>query len=128
MKRATARQVSWHDKPVVVPGVAVGRYDTEEAFQIYCATWLRKNWPEVRFHHSANERVGGRSGLKAKLMGQSKGFPDIVLFEIKLAIELKLPKGKLSKEQESWLGYLNGIGWKAVCCRSFEQFTRAINA
>lgn len=114
------RKVSWCDFPVSVPGISVKYWNTETAFQIYCATWLRKNG--YRFHHSANERLGARSGLLCKLKGQSKGMPDIIIFgRVMVAIELKV-NGKVSPEQADWLRYLESIGWCTTVCRTFGEF------
>lgn len=75
-----------------------------------------------RWHHSANERDGARAGFTAKMMGQSKGFPDLVHCGLRVAIELKV-KGRLpSKEQIEWLGYFQSIGWSVWVVRTFEEF------
>lgn len=112
--------VVWCDELVEVPGVSAKYWDSETAFQIYVATWLRKRG--VRFHHSANERDGGKAGLMAKLKGQSKGFPDIVIFGSRMAaIELKVEGGRVGKEQEEWLAHLSAIGWQVGVCWTFEE-------
>jgi hypothetical protein len=56
------------------------------------------------------------------MMGQSKGFPDFVHLGLRMAIELKVPGGKLSREQVSWQEYLRSIGWHSEVVRSFEEF------
>lgn len=114
------RKVSWCSYPVSVPGISAKHWNTETAFQIYCATWLRKNG--YRFHHSANERAGARSGLMCRLKGQSKGMPDLLIFgRVMAAIELKV-NGKVSPEQQEWLRYLESIGWATDVCRTFDEF------
>lgn len=120
--------VSWCNESINIPGVNPGNYETETALQVYCAHWLRKQYQlthNPRFHHwhhSANERSNAREGMTAKLSGQSKGFPDLVNMGLKIAIELKLPKGRPSIEQLEWIAYLQSIGWTAEIARSFEEF------
>jgi len=127
--------VSWHTEAVFVVGMPYNKYESETAFQIYCSTWLRKqaelhqddrSW--TRWHHSANERIGARAGLMAKLMGQDKGFPDFVHLELQSAIELKLPafnsrpQGRLTVEQSLWQQYCVLIGWQHAVCYSVDSF------
>lgn len=126
---ARARSVSWSDTLVNIPGVAFRDYDTETAFQIYCLDWIRKQFELYPgngafdfWHHSANERDGARAGFIAKMMGQSKGFPDLVHFGLRLALELKLPGRKASLEQLRWLEHFRSLGWHAELVTSFERF------
>lgn len=122
---AMKRKVSWHNEPVSVPGVAPKYWDSETAFQIYVATWLRKQG--VRFHHSANERLGARSGLMARLKGQSKGMPDLLVFSTPMvAIELKV-EARVSPEQTAWLKDLASLGWLTGVCRCFDEVTALID-
>lgn len=66
-------------------------------------------------------------GLRAKLMGQARGFPDFLIFGAVMgAYELKLPKGVVSSSQETWLRYLESIGWRVGVIRSFGEFVRAV--
>lgn len=121
-----AKSVIWGLGKVEIPGVRASDYNRETAFQIYCATWLRKQFEltgNERFrwwHHSANERMG--SGFQAKMMGQNKGFPDFVQFDLRIAIELKIPGGKASKEQLKWLEYFRTLGWSSEIVFQFERF------
>jgi len=124
--------VSWCLEKVNVPGVGFNDYDTETAFQTYCADWLRKRYSITgndgfRFwHHSANEREGARAGFRAKMMGQSRGFPDFVHLGLRLGLELKIPGGRVSKDQLQWLEYLRGIGWESRLVWSFEEFREVV--
>jgi hypothetical protein len=124
--------VDWCAHLVNVPGIHFKRYNTETAFQIYCADWLRKQYQLTQhrkfkdWHHSANERACAHSGLIAKLMGQAKGIPDFIQFEYKIAVELKMPGRALSPEQRRWLKYLNEIGWTAKKIDSFERFKKLV--
>lgn len=119
------RLVSWHDEPVEVAGIGWRYWDSETAFQIYVATWLRKQG--IRFHHSANERNDGRGGLMAKLKGQAKGMPDLLVFGAPMvAIELKV-EAKVSPEQEAWLIDLASLGWLTGVCRCFNEVAALID-
>lgn len=119
--------VPWHSSPVNIPGVPVRLYAHEQAFQVYCATWLRKQWELTKdpryanWHHSANERQGARAGFNAKMMGQAKGFPDFINCQFKCVLELKV-NAKVSPDQESWLLHFKQIGWTSEVIRTFGQF------
>lgn len=120
--------VAWHDTAVEIPGIPEGLYNTETGLAVFCADWLRKQFELTknpgfdRWHHSANERAGARAGFLAKMMGQAKGFPDLVHFGLELAVELKMPGRVPSIEQKEWLKYFESIGWTAkIICR-FEEF------
>lgn len=120
------RKNTWSCNAVKVSGTSAARNHSETAFQIHAVTWLRKNYPHLVIHHSANEREGGKSGLTAKLMGQTKGFPDLLIFDpiafVKIAIEFKLPNQKLRPEQTSWLKILALCGFECYSVWSFEGF------
>lgn len=126
------KKPKWSLNPVEIPGVALKDYETETAFQIYCADWLRKQYELTRdprfafWHHSANERSNGREGFTAKLMGQSKGFPDFVHCGLSCALELKIEGGKLSAHQVAWLEHFKDIGWKVEVVYNFEQFKAVV--
>ena len=128
----TIKRVPWHSEPVMVPGLESKLWHLETAFQIYCATWLRKSYSLTgdnkfnRWHHSANERQGARAGLIAKLMGQAKGMPDFIHYGSRTVIELKVGGNQLSPEQEGWLDYFREIGWETFVVRSFEEFVEAV--
>ena len=120
--------VPWHDKPVVVVGISRKFYRLEQGFTIYCATWLRKTYPNLLFHHSANERQGGKTGLLCRLMGQCKGWPDLTIIGQAscLGIELKIRGNKVSQEQRQVLERLRGYGWSVAVCYTFEEFKTTV--
>lgn len=118
---------------------------TEAEEQQAFVNWCRLNHYKV--HHSANE-VGGSSqamkirAIKAKKMGTSKGFPDLLVFVPiygidddvdayqPIAIEMKRTKGSTtSSEQKVWGDILekSGIPFK-VCkgCESAIEFVQQI--
>lgn len=128
--------VIWCREPVNVPAVMLKEYNTETAFHIYCADWLRKcaerygvrdrNRGYSNWHHSANERFGVLAGFRAKMMGQRKGFLDFIQLELRIGIELKLPGYKASPAQRREIEYLKSIGWAAEVVTSFEMFRATV--
>lgn len=109
----------------------------EEDEQIAFVSWCRYN--NVICHHCANE-IGGSSralkirAIKAKKMGTSKGFPDLLVFvPIKgvnhkvdawqmLTIEMKRKKhSSTSKEQKEWLKVLEMAGIPSRICKGAEE-------
>ena len=127
MRKSTSKAL-WIQGPIIVPGIPRSEYHLETAFQVYCATYLRKQFVLTGnkgynlWHHSANEREGARAGFMAKMMGQSKGFPDFVSIRLRAAIELKIP-GKLPRpEQILWKREFEDLGWFHEFVYSFEHF------
>lgn len=122
------KSVSWCLDRVNIPGVAWNHYENETAFQIYCADWIRKQFSITGsngfmfWHHSANEREGGKAGFRAKMMGQSRGYPDFVHHGLKLALELKVKGREGSKEQIAWLEHFRRLGYTAEVVYWFERF------
>lgn len=109
----------------------------EEDEQIAFVSWCRLN--NIICHHCANE-VGGSTralklrAIKAKKMGTSKGFPDLLVFvPIKgvnhridawqmLAIEMKRKKhSSTSNEQKGWLRILELSGIPSRVCKGAEE-------
>lgn len=126
-------EVVWHSKPVFISGLSPSRYNSELGFQIFTKQWLDSEPREFRYHHSANEyrgkgHYGAAAGRSASIAGQSRGFPDWLILGANrsLAIELKLPKGAVSPDQQDWLDHFAKIGWVAEVVRSFERFREIV--
>lgn len=132
-------EVVWCSIPVFVPHLGDAATKSEEGFQYHTHNWLcglklqdgRLASDLFLWHHSANEGAGKGLqaqiyGAKAKRSGQSKGFPDWVCPSLKLAIELKMPKGNVSEEQFKWLAHFKRIGWHSEIVRSFERFQELV--
>lgn len=79
--------------------------------------------------HIGNEsQLGGRAGIirgaKLKAIGQSKGFPDYLVFplsqsdgRIPIAIEMKRRKGEtVSAPQQWWIETLTEAGFRCAVC------------
>jgi len=112
-----------------IPGLPKNKWCSEDGFQIWCATYIRKHYPDVYFHHSANERKGAKIGLLCKLKGQSKGFPDFLILGPSRpfkAIELKTLNNRASKEQFAWLAYFKKIGFHSEIVRTAERFIEVL--
>ena len=103
----------------------------EDDIQKWIFAWAEANsgrYPELKtLYHIPNE--GMRTFAQTnwlKSLGMKKGVPDICLPVRRrnygaLYIELKTPKGRLSKEQKEWIDLLNRTGNLAVVCRCFEE-------
>ena len=64
-----------------------------------------------------------------------KGIPDVLIFEPSyynkyngLMIELKIKGNYPTESQKEWIAKLNARNYKAIVCRSLEQFIEIINA
>jgi len=124
-----ARKTIWSSgQKVIVPGIQTRFWDKEDAFQIYCANYLRKHHPAVKFHHSANERLGGKAGFLCRLKGQSKGFPDLLILGPLWALELKVGKNKPSPEQIDWLEHFAGLGFKTAVVYTLSEFCGVVGS
>ncbi len=113
------------------------RIPLEQEEQMVFVEWC--HYMGIKCHHCANE-IGGSTpalklrAIKAKRMGTSKGFPDLlVCVPIKgvtgevdsyqlLAIEMKRKKGSVtSKEQKEWLGILEMAGIPSKVCKGADE-------
>ena len=97
-------------------------------------------WAEVckhkeilkHLHHSPNGGARSESeGARFKREGVKAGYPDLVLNVSKqgyngLFIEMKTPKGRLSKEQKEWRDFLIKEGNSWHLCRSFDEARKVI--
>lgn len=68
------------------------------------------------------EKDGGYA-IKATIESQ-RGFPDrlIILKDMVIFAEFKLPKGILSAHQRKWIKDLRELGQHAIVCYSFQYF------
>jgi hypothetical protein len=61
-------------------------------------------------------------------MGQAKGFPDLIIYQLipgitrPAAIEFKIKNNKLTPEQENWLNYFSSIGYITGVVRTFSEY------
>lgn len=101
--------------------------------QVALVNWLKLQYPNILFTASAGGmRTSIGTATKMKRMGYAKGTPDLWILERNdeyngLIIELKKKKGgQLSKEQKEWLRRLNERGFKAVCCKGYDDAEKTI--
>lgn len=95
-------------------------------------------------HFPAGEHRHARTGAKLKRMGLKRGVPDYLVFRqfvdawsdgrdwvgwehyVGLAIELKSPKGRQTKDQKRWQAGLEDTGWRYEICRTIEDVVRVV--
>lgn len=123
----------------------------ESRLQISFVKWFRLQYPQKLIHHTHNEGFGFKGGYtkggksfgaiyggQAKAMGQTKGWPDLMVYEpsgnyIGLAIEMKATfdrgrKGKLSVDQKEILSKLELRNWKTVVVYNLDEAIEAVNS
>jgi hypothetical protein len=104
----------------------------EEAIQRACVEWSRLQSPRYPLLawlvHVPNGgiRPKGEAG-KLKAMGVNAGLPDILIprrsgIWTGLAVEIKSPTGRLSRNQAKWLDAFAADGWCVAVVRSLEEF------
>jgi hypothetical protein len=85
---------------------------------------------ELEFWHTENERnCTGAQAANRKRMGVSKGIPDLFILDpyadgpgsINIAMEIKAPGGRLSKEQRAWRDRLEAAGLVYVVIYSYDE-------
>ena len=104
---------------------------TETQEQIAVADYLRAKG--IMFLHVPNE--GKRSVTMGQIltaMGMKPGFPDLLILEPRgahhgLAIEMKIPGGRLSYNQKEWLADLASRRYAAVAAWGADEAIRFID-
>lgn len=99
----------------------------------WCRGIGKKKFAEVE-HIFSVPNEGKRTpymAMKLKKEGMSSGVPDLFLPIIKngyggLWIEMKYGKNKLTKNQKSWIDYLDKAGYKCEVCYSADHAILAI--
>jgi len=110
------------------------RCSRQEEFRLSCvvADYLRRALPStaVWSHFPAGEARSAITGARLKRMGTARGWPDyLIVYDGKLiGLELKTPKGPVSKEQQA-VGEAfsaNGMAWTvARSLDAVESFLRS---
>lgn len=102
--------------------------ESEHLEQVRLVSWFRRTFPGVRILAIPNG--GARSGIqgaKLKAEGVSPGIPDLFVPEWRLWVEMKRAKGgTVSPEQKDWMAYLEGVGYRCIVGRGFEDARQQI--
>lgn len=100
---------------------------SEDWHQKQLIQWARKyEWGQY-LYHIPNETTGGTSWvIRNRQMGCKKGVPDLCLpipmnDYHGLYIELKTERGQLSEQQKRWLSALAQMGYRAECCKGWQE-------
>lgn len=112
------------------------RSDEEHDIQCACKDWFNLQYKQYRGLLFAVPNGGKRDEITAaKLLAEGvyPGVSDLILLKKSdrygaLLIEMKNPKGTLSKSQKEWSAKIEVFGeYKYVICRSLEDFIREVN-
>ncbi len=102
--------------------IEVTEKSSEDQHQIAFASWFRKNNPGVLIFHIPNGGTRNlREALKLKCMGVTPGIPDLFIPSLRLWIEMKKIKGKLSDEQKEVITYLESHGYHVLIGFGFDD-------
>ncbi len=131
--------MTWNNPPKYVPNISISKEvtpenlagKTEDSQQMALFCWAAQNlnkYPQLKYMF-AIPNGGSRhiaEATKLKATGLKAGVPDIFLpYPIQtewakqyagLFIEMKVGKGKTTKEQDDWLIYLEKIGYYCKVC------------
>lgn len=107
----------------------------EQVEHINIVNWFNYQFPELAddLHHFANERrCSIQQGRTLKRMGVKKGVSDFFLALPRqgyhgLWLELKVNKGKLTKEQNAFIDRKNQRNYLALACWGFEAAKEVIS-
>lgn len=108
--------------------------DEEHRLQAACVRLFRlkyPKWSRLLFAVPNGGRRDAVTGARLKAEGATAGVADLILFIPNrrhggLAIEMKTPAGRQSKEQREWQKACEQAGNKYVLCRSAADFLREI--
>lgn len=98
--------------------------------------FIRYQYPQAVVAHPPNG-VGNRysklAAYKTKILGVSRGIPDILVFSpglkyAGLAIEVKAGKNKMTPEQVKWQNDLKACGWATGCVYSLDEAMALLRA
>ena len=124
-----ALQQPQHPQPAPIKRRAPQPTEAQEQAALIAWAHLRKfTIPELRllFHIPNGGKRNIREAVKLKRMGTLRGIPDLFLSIARggfhgLWIEMKTPKGQLSKEQRHMLRDLEAEGYRVVVCRTWLE-------
>lgn len=96
---------------------------SEHLEQVELVSWFRKEYPQYKIYAVANGgKRGIREAVRLKAEGVLRGVSDLHVPELRLWLEMKKDKkGRLSKEQREWGGYVESFGDKFIVGFGFED-------
>jgi len=89
----------------------------------YDSCFIGSHNPSLKIVHIANEQRDSTQGYFNKMLGVEKGFADLLAAwpqNVGIA-EVKLPKGKLTNDQNRFLSWARHIGWHTGIFRSVHD-------
>ncbi len=102
---------------------------TEDWEQRQLVQWCRKHsWGQLLFHipnenHHHDSDIGVRAGVPDLMLPVPMNGKHGLFIEMKRA-----DSGRLSESQRKWLGWLNELGYVAVCCHGWIEARKAIES
>jgi len=101
----------------------------EDILQINLVLFIRHNYPGLLFWHTPSG--GYRHKMEAskfKRMGTIPGVPDLFFPSLKLFLELKTEKGKVSKVQKEVMAKLSACGYRCEVAYGLDEAKQIINS
>lgn len=93
-------------------------YSEETQIQCMVVEWIKLRYPDILFNAPslAGNHTNARRGMLAKRMGYHRGWLDMEFMEPRkqfhgMILEVKAPKGKVSKDQEIVIHELQKRGY-----------------
>lgn len=107
----------------------------ESNLQKGCVKWFRLQYPKYKKALFSVPNGGTRNPREAaslKEEGIVAGVSDLILAiptkgNHGLFIEMKTPKGRVSKEQKEFLSLMSALGYRVEVVRTFEGFVSIVN-
>ena len=99
----------------------------EDILQKRCAQYLDSYTNRIWAHIPNEAKRSFKLAKHLQMQGMKAGIPDILIFDCRLAIELKANKNKPSQAQIEWLKALNSCGWRVCWVNGFDEFLDFLN-
>lgn len=101
------------------------RKKTEAKIQKQLVAWLReKGIPVVRVEEARKLSIG--AAMQAKLLGAESGFPDLLLYCHRIALELKTENGRVKPHQKEIHERMRQAGWDVLIPFGLDEAKRMI--
>jgi len=108
----------------------------ESKLQQSCILWFRLQYPKLSkalFSVPNGGLRNKREAVTLKKEGVVSGVADLILAipnkdNSGVFIEMKTPKGIVSKEQKEFLSLMSSLGYRVEICRTFDRFMFIVNS